>query len=262
MNKMLQLLFLIIVFTMTSSDAYALKLTECHTSECINYFNKFKAGARRGHVSALTTLGEFYYHGFGTHIDKDKGLLQLKKAARLGNVRALYKTGLIYLSDQKYKNIAKGSRHLEKAAKKEFLNSTFLLGMVYLNKHFGLYNKAKADKYLAIAYQSKHPDLPRVIDIIEEKEKIAPENFPRLLQAMAQSPVSKDKAQKRIWPDNDIEVIAIQSPSIQAMLNEQIIAIRRPIISLGSRIPSSSCKDRIGCYSTWELSRLKEFTFL
>jgi hypothetical protein len=259
MNKTIQLLFLTITLFMLNSPATAMKLTPCDTDQCVDYFNKFKAGAKRGHISALTTMGEFYYHGFGTNIDKDKGFLNLRKAARHGNVRALYKTGLIYLSDKKYKNVKKGMINLEKSARKDFLNSTFLLGIVYLNKSFGLYNQEKADKYLAKSYQDRHPDLPKVIDIIEEKEEITSDNFPLLLQAMAKKPVIINAKQERVWPKSNIEVIAIESPSIQAILNQQIIAIRRPIISLGSRIPSYSCKS---CYSTWGVDGLKDFTFL
>ena len=259
MNKTIQLLFLTIALSMMNSPTAAMQLTECDTAQCVDYFNKFKAGAHRGHISALTTMGEFYYHGFGTNMDKDKGFLHLRKAARHGNVRALYKTGLIYLSDEKYKNLKKGTINLEKSARKEFLNSTFLLGVVYLNKSFGLYNQEKADKYLAKAYQARHPDLPSVITMIEEKEEITSDNFPLLLQAMAKKPLLVNAKQERVWPKNDMEVIVINSPSIQTILNEQIIAIRRPIISLGSRIPSYSCN---GCYSTWGVDGLKDFTFL
>lgn len=259
MYKIIQLLFLIIMLSMINRHAEAMQLTECDTAQCVDYFNKFKAGAQRGHISALTTLGEFYYHGFGTNVDKDKGFLHLKKAARHGNVRALYKTGLIYLSNEKHKSLEKGAINLEKSAKKGFLNSTFLLGIVYLNSDFGLYNQEKADKYLAKAYQAQHPDLPKVIDLIEEKEELTLDTFPLLLKAIAKNPVTKNKDNQRIWPVNDMEVITIQSPSIQAILNQQIIAIRRPVISLGSRIPSYSCK---ACYSTWGVDGLKDFTFL
>jgi hypothetical protein len=260
-NKTIQLLLVTIAFTIVNTQVYAAEITECSTQECTYYFDKFKAGARRGHVSAVTTLGEFYYHGFGTKIDKDKGFLHLKKAARHGNVRALYKTGLIYLNDKKYKNLAKGIKNLERVATKEFLNSAFLLGIIHMNRDFGFYNNEKADKYLAKAYKSKHPDMPQVVDILMKNEKFDAKDFPKLLAMIKENPITKDKEQKSAWPQDDIEIISIKSPSIKALLNEQIIAIRRPVTSLGSRLPSYSCKARVGCYSTWEVLRLKDFTF-
>jgi hypothetical protein len=75
-------------------------------------------------------------------------------------------------------------------------------------------------------------------------------------------PIAKNEKQESVWPQEEMDVISVQSPSIQTLLNAQIIAIRRPSTSLGSRIPSYSCKVRIGCYSTWGVERLRDFTFL
>ena len=79
MNKTIQLLFLTIALSIMSSPAAAMQLTECDTAQCVDYFNKFKAGAHRGHISALTTMGEFYYHGLAPIWIKTKGFCTLEK---------------------------------------------------------------------------------------------------------------------------------------------------------------------------------------
>lgn len=125
MSKFKRLVVSTLLLLTISFGASSAMVQQCMTEVCIGYFKKIETGAHRGHADAMATLGQFYYYGYGTEVDKDRAFVYFKKSARLGNIAAQYKTGLIYLSHDEYRDLNKGARYLEKAANRDFLNSTF-----------------------------------------------------------------------------------------------------------------------------------------
>ena len=80
-----------------SVNLQAEDIVECQKEECVNYFNKFKKGAKRGYIQANATLGQFYYVGYGTEKDEDNALKYLNKAAVKGERSSQYLVGAISL---------------------------------------------------------------------------------------------------------------------------------------------------------------------
>ncbi|MFD2165137.1 tetratricopeptide repeat protein [Thalassotalea euphylliae] len=259
--KLLCRLVLIAAAISASSAAFAAKIEPCDTEECVTYFKKFKTGANRGSADAMATLGQFYYFGYGTEPDIEKAFYYLKRSARLGNLAALYKLGLFYLSDKEHQDLNKGLRYLEKSAFRHYRSATFLLGITYYNKDFGAFNQEKADIYLAKAYEQRHHDMPTVIDYIQEREEITPDKFPLLHKALTKTPLAKQNNISE-WPSDEVEVITVTSMPLKAALDQQIISFRKPAKSLGSRLPTKSCQDSMGCYVTWGIDGLNDFPFL
>lgn len=250
---------LLTITLLGSTQVAAEKIAACETQECVSYFKTFKHGANRGHPDAMATLAQFYYYGYGTKENKEKAFIYFKKAAKLGSISAIYKTGLIYLSDEQRKDLSKGARYIERAAKYDYVSASFLLSVVYINKTFGLYDPEKADIYLAKSYKARHQDMPVVISYLEESAPITDKNFPKLYAEMNKTPLVKKADQYIGWPDDETEVITITSPPLKTLLDQQIVGFRRPIKSLGSRLPSASCRDTVGCYTTGRMEGLADF---
>ncbi|REL34462.1 tetratricopeptide repeat protein [Thalassotalea euphylliae] len=253
---------MLIVTCTLAFQAKASKLTECNTDTCAEYFKQYQAAATRGHAGAMSLLGQLYQAGYGTEANIKKALHYYKKAAKGGDIAAHYKAGLIYLSDPGFKDLNKGVRYLETAARKNYKNANFLLGIAYLSKGFGLHDLVKADSYLAKSYQDNHPDMPAVIELIQTSQPITAENFPDLSLALANQPLAKNENGRLVWPHDETEVITITSPPIEEVLTEQLVLYRRPAKALGSRLPNSQCKNQFGCYSTSGAEGLLDFPFI
>ena len=106
-------------------QAKANKLTACDTDICAAYFKQYKAASARGHAGAMSLLGQLYQAGYGTKPDIKTALHYYKKAAKGGDIAAHYKAGLVYLSDPNIKDLDKGVRYLETAARKNYKTPTF-----------------------------------------------------------------------------------------------------------------------------------------
>ncbi|NQZ82737.1 MAG: sel1 repeat family protein [Colwellia sp.] len=230
------------VISLLSISVNAAKLAPCMTNECIEYFNKFKVSAKRGHPVAMNTLGQFYEYGYGTEKNELLALKYYEKSSRLDHPVAQYKAGLLYLSSEKHKDITKGVNYLEKSATNKVKKAFFLLGIIYLNKDFGAYDLAKADEYLAKAYDNKHEDMPTIIDYLNEKNRIQTDTFPSLLSALKTTPLAVNKNSVSVWPDDGTEVITVVAPPIEDIFHGQLMSFRQRIKSTGSRFAGRSCK--------------------
>jgi len=251
--KITKTILIPIVISLLSVSVNAAKLAECKSNDCVEYFNKFKVSAKRGHPVAMATVGQFYELGYGTDKNETLALKFYEKSSRLHNPVAQYKAGLLYLSSDKHKDIAKGVNYLEKSAKNNFKNSIFLLGIIYLNKDFGAYDLVKADKYLAKAYGNKHEDMPTLIDYLNEESRIQAGDFPNLISALKAAPLAVNKSSVSVWPDDGTEVITVVAPPIEEIFHDQLISFRQRIKSTGTRFAGKSCKDmRNTCISLGE----------
>lgn len=222
----------------------------CDTKRCQEYFSHFKKNAKRGHADSTATLAEFYYHGFGVKKNLYLARKYYKKASRLGVVRAQYKLGLMYLNVEQYKDLEQGIKYLKRAAYNDHHNAAYLLGVIYYSDRFGEQDKLEADKWLAKAYKNKHEDIPEFIEHIYNFEEVNQRQFPKLYHAMSRRPMVKTTDNHFAWPNkkhDDTEVITVHSPDIDDLLRDQMMASRKKIKQLGSRMAGVDCKTSVAC---------------
>lgn len=251
-------IFFTILFVFTSASAGSMK--ECDSKSCKAYFQKFEKQAKRGHGRAIAMLGEFYYHGYGVDKDHDKALNYYKKAAQKGITSAEYKTGLIYLINNEFKNVNKGIAYLKKAARADYKEALFLLGRIYLTQEFKVQNLELADFYLAKAYKQKHTNMPETLTyIMNTYSSIDELTFPSLHKAAEDEPLafSDNKLQ---WQDDGMERITINSAKLETIFDIQLKGFKNDNKSLGSRLPGASCEKTVGCY-TGSLRDLGDIVF-
>ena len=239
-------LALMIAALIFSLDSWAIKIKPCQNAECKKYFKAFQKNAKSGKGNAIATLAEFYYHGYGTKKNHLLALKYYRKAARKGVVRAQYKAGIMYILDEKHKDIDKGIDYLNKAAFNDHKNAAYLLGIMHYSTEFGKLDKVEADKWLAKAYTRRHASMPEFIEHIQSFEQITPSNFPKLSKAMGHTPLVAANGQLN-WSNDIMEVITVTGPSIESQFKEQLVSMRKRNTSLGSRIQGLNCKEKIGC---------------
>jgi len=231
-----------------SANAKAEEIVECQSEYCVNYFNKFKMGAKRGYVQANATLGQFYYIGYGTEKDEDRALKYLNKAAIKGEHSSQYLVGVISLISEKNKDIDKGVKYLEKVAKNNYKDANYLLGTLFINDKLIAKNLPKADLYLAKAYQQKDERLPELLESINESLNKNAADFPKLLTAMKKKPLVKNKENNFVWPKSHMEIITVSSAPLTTLFDEQLVTFKRRKKTTGSKLQGKTCDELVGCY--------------
>ncbi|QOL26654.1 sel1 repeat family protein [Thalassotalea sp. LPB0316] len=238
-------------------------ITACNTAQCQSLYQNYKSAALRGHPEAMSTLGQFYEHGYGVEQNKDKALRYYKKAVKDGSISASFKAGLMYITQSPIRDIDKGIYYLTKAARKGYQQADFILAIAYLSDSFGMQDLKKADQYLAKAYQHQHPDMPNVIDMIKAKPSLSLDQFPRLDKLVNKTPLITDQNGNLSWPSDNMETITITAPPLEVRLTENLLTYRGRETSLGSRLPTTQCTKRPGCYQTNSVdSVLSDFPFI
>jgi tetratricopeptide (TPR) repeat protein len=260
MNKCLKMLLIASTLLLPAS-VLASKLEECMTDQCVKYFKSFEKASRSGHQSANVILGNFYYYGHGVKSNPRLALTYFKKAAKAKITSAQYMSGLLYVSESDFRDVDDGIEYLEKAAKKEHSSAIFMLGVVYLTDEYGIKDAEKADNYLATAYENRHERMPVIINHIKKSTEITATNFPKLYAEINKAPMLTNSNGSSIWPDAGIERITVNGPTLTNMLNEQLLAMRKPIKSLGTRLQGKSCGERIECKGS-SINNLADLTSL
>ncbi len=186
---------LIIAFSiaLSSFQSFSMKIPACDTTECRDYFKLYKKYSKAGYAEAMATLGDLYFNGHGTDESINRALKQYKKGAKYGSVNAQYKTAMIYLTNKDHKDIAKGVKYLEKAARSKSKEAAFLLGVIYYKKDFYQRDFEKSDKWLTKAYQTSSHDSATFIRLIDEEQELNANNYPDLLAALAKTPLPPEK---------------------------------------------------------------------
>ena len=257
-NKLGVILACAILFS--SANSKADEIVECQSEFCVDYFNKFKMGAKRGYVQANATLGQFYYIGYGTDKDEDKALKYLNKAAIKGERSSQYLVGVISLISKENKNVKKGVKYLEKVAKENYKDANYLLGTLFINDKLIAKDLAKADMYLAKAYKQKDKRLPELLESINESLNKNAADFPKLLAAMEKKPLVKNKDNNFAWPKSHMEVITVSAAPLTTLFDEQIITFKRRKKTTGSKLQGKTCDEQVGCYQA-RLGRQSADTF-
>jgi hypothetical protein len=236
------------------------EIKECQTEYCVNYFNKFKMGAKRGYIQASATIGQFYYIGYGVDKDEDKALKHLNKAASKGETSSQYLVGVISLVSEENRNVKKGVKYLEKVAKTNYKDANYLLGTLFINDKLIAKNLPKADLYLSKAYKQKDKRLPELLESINESLNKNSASFPKLLAAMQKRPLVKNKDNNLTWPKSHMEVITVSSAPLTTIFDEQLVTFKRRKKTTGSRLQGETCDEQVGCYQA-RLGRQSVNTF-
>ncbi|QOL24545.1 sel1 repeat family protein [Thalassotalea sp. LPB0316] len=247
MKKVLSIFALAGAFLLAPSTK-AEQIEPCQTDECVEYFKQFKKGAKRGHLQAYATLGQFYYVGYGTEIDEDKALKYLNKAARKGEQSSQYLVGAISLISDENKDLDKAVKYLEKVAKSNYKDSNFLLGTLYVNDKYLPRDFEKADFYLAKAYKQRDPRMPELLTSVADDLEKHKASFPLLTKQMNKKPMLKTDGEAFEWPKTNIEVITINSPPLTTRFDEQIVTFKKRKKTTGSKFQGSTCDEQVSCY--------------
>ena len=218
MNNLLGVI-LTFSFLFLSVNLKAEEIVECQSEYCVDYFKKFKMGAKRGYVQANATLGQFYYIGYGTEKDEDKALKYLKKAAKKGEPSSQYLVGVISLISKKNKDIDTGVKYLEKVAEDNYKDANYVLGTLFINDKLVGKNLPKADFYLAKAYKQKDKRLPKLLSSINDSINKNSASFPKLLAAMEKKPLVKNKDNNFAWPKSHIEIITVSAAPLTTLFD-------------------------------------------
>ncbi|MEW6984414.1 tetratricopeptide repeat protein [Colwelliaceae bacterium 6471] len=253
---------IVIVMTLLvmSSHIKAEEIEECQTDYCVDYFKKYKKGAKRGYVQANATLGQFYYIGYGTEKNEDKALKHLNKAARKGEFSSQYLVGVISLVSENNRDIDKGVKYLEKVAEKNYKDANYLLGTLYINDKLIPKNLAKADHYLTQAYKQKDKRIPELLTSISESLDKNADSFPQLTSIMSEKPLVIKDDEEFAWPQSAVERITITSPPISTIFDTQIASFKKRKKTTGSKLQGKTCDEQVSCYQT-RLNRQSVDTF-
>lgn len=243
-------------------SANAEKMRECNTDTCKEYFKKYRTAAKRGHPLAMATLGQFYFHGYGTEKNEKMALKYLKKGSRGGYPSASFKAGYIYLTSEKFKDIDDSIDYLEKATKGDYKGSHFLLGMIHYDKKYGVQDFEKADEHLTKSYKAQYNQVPKAINFIKENNDLNEQNFPKLTAELNKEPLAKGDNGELIWPESTMEVITINSPPLQATFDRQLVTFRKAIKSTGTRFKGKTCTERLTCMQRADIADATDFNFL
>lgn len=258
--KIINILFLCFLIT-NSYTSNSAEMNSCNTEECKLHFKKFKNYARLGYADAMSALGEFYYHGYGTEKDLNKALSMFKRASKYGAYAAPVKVALLTLTEPSLKDTDEALKYLRKASRKKNSDANFLLGMIYYSKSFGDYDLELSDKHLSSAYLSKHQSINKFINYIKSKNHLTKSNFPTLISNIKSRETVKMKTvfHKKIIKDSyiappdsdDIEVVTIQGPTLEDIFNQQfeIFDSTYPdkTAGTGTMIAGRSCDEMMSC---------------
>lgn len=90
----------------------------------------FKKAASQGHVAAMHSLGECYYHGRGVNWDKKEALLWFRKAADKDFAESQWRLGIFYFFDEQ--NLDEAIKWFTKAANQGHADAQNKLSICYL----------------------------------------------------------------------------------------------------------------------------------
>jgi len=247
---------------MLSGVAKADKIDRCSTDSCIKYFKQYKKAAKRGHSLAMLTLGQFYHHGYGTKANEKLALKYFKKASRAGYTAAQFKAGYIYMNSSELRDIDESIEYLEKAAKYDYKGADFLLGMIYVDDQYGKKNLTKADTHFVNSYKRKYKQMPKVVQYLEQKNMFNSQSFPQLYALLNDQPLAKSSDGTLAYHQDNIEVITITSPPLEASFNSQLADFRKAIKSTGTRFLGKTCAERLTCMQRADIADATDFYFL
>jgi len=265
--------FLFILSILYTYSTFAAEIEACQDAECVSYFKKYKKYVRAGQAEAMVTLGEFYYHGYGTDKDIKQALKLFRRAAKYGSVFGQSKAGLLYLTFPEVKDIDEGIIHLKEAARNKHGESAYLLGTIFYSQDLGRQDLSEADKWLTNAYNSGHKKVKEFIVHISQSKNFTEKNFPQLIELIEEISmeynISTDKVTTQLaslessqqqdeninWPQDEMEVITVSPPTLMEIFDDELSSIKNTLpekynIGTGSHIIGQTCERNLICNTT------------
>ncbi|MXR69686.1 sel1 repeat family protein [Shewanella sp. JBTF-M18] len=259
MQRIVNKLLLAAALVAIAPLSYATQLAPCKSTECEAYFDAYTILTNRGHSSAMATLGELYYSGYGTQKDQDKAFKWFRRAAKFGHTTAQYKAGIMYLQASAHQDIDKGITLLKRSAKAAFSPSALALGKIYLQDKLVPSDLAESDKWLSQAYKLNNLEAMKLAKSL----RISPDThslpLPQLFALVdAEKPVAKDSKSTM----EEMEVILVEAPDYAAYFDEEIALLNqsRPDTAkgTGSSIAGRTCLDIWACSSEGDSERIRD----
>jgi TPR repeat protein len=269
----LYLIILAVSFaSIAGNNAKAAQIEPCMTQICIDYFNKWKKLSYRKYNTALSTMGEFYYEGYGTEKNLDKSFKYFKKAAKYKYPYAEYRTALFYLAEEGYFDTDRGIKYLKRAARNGHKESAFLLALIYGSEELIEKDTEESDKWLNKAIEGNHSKSQRYANFLHNNGDITHNSYPKvattislLNKASAESTLTEQMnviADDNViqWPENNNhEVILVSAPKVEEVFDYALgyLQINPPASrgTTGTRIVGRTCADNFSC------GRMNEFEF-
>ncbi|GAA0783119.1 MULTISPECIES: tetratricopeptide repeat protein [Pseudomonadati] len=261
---------LVSFFTFTPTQSEASQLSECNTSDCVEYFKAYRILTKRGHSSAMAMLGELYYSGYGTDKDLDMALKWYRRAGKYGVLDAKYKAGVMYLQDTHLKDIDEGIDYLIYASKLGHSQSSLLLGKLYLGGGIVEQNVKLADEYLSLAYEERNQAAIQYAETLyyHETTKSLPLDslYAHVAQDIAQlEPQRVEDEQTKVavnFPEGEMETIDVINDSFEDMFRSHIAQLNNMIPDTakgtGSNIAGQTCGRMWGCSSEGDRERIQD----
>jgi hypothetical protein len=246
------------------------QLPECSTSECVEYFKAYRILTKRGHSSAMGMLGEFYYVGYGTDKDIDMALKWYRRAGKYGVMDAKYKAGVLYLQDTHLKDIDEGVEYLEYASKRGHGQSSYLLGKMYLGGGMVEQDLARADQYLARAYEEKNfaaRNYGQELYLHESTKKLPLRKLYDLISKdvvtlTPEQTGSNEQTAVINFPEGEMETLDVKMDTFEGMFGTHIAQLNNMIPDTskgtGSNIAGQTCATMWGCSSEGDGERIQD----
>jgi hypothetical protein len=264
--KILSILFIGLIGVNNSSYAASAQMGPCDEQVCVDYFKQYKKYAKLGYADAMVTLAEMYYYGHGTKQSLKKAMKQYRSSAKWGSVKGQYKTGIMYLNEEEIKDVEEGVKYLKKAARKNHVTASLLLGIIYSSEKYFEQDLSEADKWLTKAYKKKHEKAAAYVEYLKSTDKFTAKNFPDLTKEVAANPIEvatvvsktspaksqdKDSNAQQAAKKDDVEVITVYG-SLPDLLDAQLASLRntypeKHAQNTGSNIIGKNCAQTLSC---------------
>ena len=259
MQRIVNELLLVAALLAIAPLCNATQLTPCKSAECEAYFDAYTILTKRGHSSAMATLGELYYSGYGTEKDLDKAFKWFRRAAKFGHTTAQYKAGIMYLQTTAHQDIDKGIALLKRSAKSTFSPSALALGKIYLQNKLLPTDLAETDRWLTLAYKLNNLEAMKFAKALRESPDTTTLPLTKLFALVdAEKPVAKDSKTTM----EEMEVILVEAPDYAAYFDEEIALLNqsRPDTAkgTGSSIAGRTCLDIWACSSEGDSERIRD----
>ena len=259
MQRIVNQLLLVAALLAITSTGSATQLATCNTAECEAYFNTYTILTKRGHSSAMATLGELYYSGYGTKQDRDKAFKWFRRAAKFGHTTAQYKAGIMYLQTSAHQDIDKGIQLLKRSAKAAFSPSALALGKIYLQNTLTKRDLDEADKWLSLAYELNNLEAMKFTKALRESPDSRSLALPKVYALVdAEKPIAADSKNTM----EEMEVILVEGPDFAAYFDEEIAQLNRSrpdtAKGTGSSIAGRTCTDIWACSSEGDSERIRD----
>ncbi|GAA6185737.1 MULTISPECIES: tetratricopeptide repeat protein [Alteromonadaceae] len=251
---------LLIVVTVTVTPlSIAFDFSECSEDHCVKTFKEFKKYSKKGHPSAMETLGNFYVTGYGTDKDNSRALRMYKKAAKWNQATAQYKAGLMYISGATDDDPSKGISYLKKAAKNKVYDAAYVLGVVYLEGEIEEKDYDEAREWLELASEHNMSKASYLLGKMYDSQLFGADQQDKSIALYNKAAYKIEAARERLIElnqplppgnDNSIERIVVNPQDLQEFFIDQLQILRNtpaPKVGTGSRISGQTCEKMMSC---------------